>query len=338
MYNWIGGATWRAVGWQAETHKGSRLRQYPIVHTADRPADYPLSSTQNIYTLEELSNSPQLILRDWLLTNIYFHPVYCLNCKMSWYPPRSIEETRSFQTYGNELTSTTYPSSGPSPVGTAYLSNPSASIPTLPRHANVIMAPSDQSGYGDGQQFEYPYGNTATRSGHPYYLEPGSYHQRMLGDPSVATETLSVEYPYSVDPTADQRSPYGLSSRVPNTRPEDPRDDRTLTVDSHEISAETMQDEHRTEALAAPASTCDANIYRVKRKDEQDFPHGELKVKVPHVDVSTWRDVAAVTGRALGTISKGGREDETWNIQIIGNTNYLVYWLVDICLHVSLSL
>jgi hypothetical protein len=81
-----------------------------------------------------------------------------------------------------------------------------------------------------------------------------------------------------------------------------------------------------------------ALIYRVQRKDGQYFEYGELKVKVSHVDVSTWREIAAVTGRALGTISKGERQDDTWDIQIIGNTNYLVYWLVDICLHVSLSL
>jgi hypothetical protein len=257
---------------------------------------------------------------------------------MSRYPPQSIEEARSRQTGADDSRLDTHPSSGRSPWSSSCLPDPSLSSPSLPRHANVVLTPPDRTGYGNREQIDYPYESATTDVGHHYYLEPGSYHQRMLGDPSWATKTLSAGYPYSADLTADQRSPYGLSSRVPNTRPEDTRDDRTLTVDSHEISAETMQDEHRTEALAAPASSCDANIYRVKRKDGQDFPHGELKVKVPHVDVSTWREVAAVTGRALGTISKGGREDETWDIQIIGNTNYLVYWLVDICLHVSLSL
>jgi len=203
------------------------------------------------------------------------------------------------------------------------------------------MAPSDQSGYGDVQQLEYSYGDTATHSGHPYYLDPRFYHQRMLSNPSVATEASSVGYQYSVVPTAGQHSHYPSSSPIPPSLREHDDNNWASTVESQQISAERSLAlvEDRTEELAASVSPREAHILRVKRKNGKDFKHGNMTV--PFVDVPTWDQVAAVTGKRRSTISKKGREDDLWDITVIGSVNdpgYLVHGLVNIRLPVSLSL
>lgn len=55
---------------------------------------------------------------------------------------------------------------------------------------------------------------------------------------------------------------------------------------------------------------------------------------VPFVDVPTWDSVAAVTSKCRSTNSKQGREDDIWDITVIGSANdpdYLVYGPEDIC-------
>ncbi|KAH8090962.1 hypothetical protein HD553DRAFT_354885 [Filobasidium floriforme] len=225
---------------------------------------------------------------------------------MSGYSRQPIEEARS-----------RYLSSGQSSWRSSCLPDPSLSSPSLPRHANVVMTTSDHTGYGDRQQIDYPYESAPTDVGHPYYLQPSPYHQRTLSDESVATKAVSPGYQYFPKSAADQDSRYEWSSPVPPGLLEYPDSNCATTVYPYQTSAETMQNEHCTEASAAPDNSSETNIYRVRRKDGQDFKYGELKVKVPHVDVNTWKEIAAVTGRARGTISKGGRQDDTWKIQII---------------------
>jgi hypothetical protein len=197
----------------------------------------------------------------------------------------------------------------------------------------VILAPLNQNGYG-GLHTGHSYGSAAMRIAPSYHFEPENIHQRMLNNPSEATEASSIGYQYFVDPIAGQHSHHPSSSTFSPPIREHDGNHSDFTVESQEISPETSLApvEDRTEESAASASPREANIFRVERKDGKDFKHGN--VTVPSVDAPNWDQVAAVTGICRSTITKKGREDDIWDITVIGSANdpdYLVYGPEDIC-------